>query len=289
MKRLIVTGDDFGASTLVNEAIEQAHRGGMLTTTCLMVAGPAAEDAVRRTKRMPSLHVGLHVVLVDGTPCLDPAKISALVDRDGTFSRRLVAAGFNFFFNPAARAQLEAEIRAQFEAFAATGLTLDHVNAHNHMHLHPTVLDAIIRVGRDFGMRAMRVPYEPLGPSWRAAHTDLAGRFGNAVLLAPMLGYMRARLRAAGIVFNDRVFGLGDTGRMTRERVAALVGQLPGGVTEMYFHPATRRWPGMPAWALGEDELAALLDPTIADALRDAGVQMTTFSDLAQAALSGCS
>jgi hopanoid biosynthesis associated protein HpnK len=280
VKRLIITGDDFGASTLVNEAIEQAHRAGLLNTTCLMVAGAAAEDAIRRARRMPALHVGLHIVLVDGEPSLDSATIPALVDRDGRFSRGLVSAGFNFFFNPAARAQLEAEIRSQFERFAATGLALDHVNAHNHMHLHPTVLDAIIRVGSGFGMRAMRLPYEPLGPSWRAAHTDLGGRFGNAVLLAPMLARMRSRMRAARITFNDYVFGLSDTGRMTRGRVAALVGQLPDGVTEMYFHPATLRWPGMPAWALGEEELAALLDPNVASLVRDAGIELTTFGRL---------
>jgi hopanoid biosynthesis associated protein HpnK len=281
VKRLIVTGDDFGASTLVNEAVELAHRGGILNTTCLMVAGPATDDAVRRAKRMPSLRVGLHVVVVDGRPMLDPREIPALVGANGTFSRGLVFAGFNFFFNPVARRQLEAEIRAQFEAYRSTGLTLDHVNGHNHMHLHPTILRTIIAIGRDYGLRAVRVPYEPLGPSWRAMRTDFRERFGNGVLLAPMLSLMRSRLRTAGIVYNDFIFGLGDTGHMTRERVAALLRQLPEGVTEMHFHPATRRWPGMPAWAQCEEELAALLDPDIANYVRDSGVAMTTFSQLA--------
>jgi len=284
VKRLIVTGDDFGASTLVNEAIEQAHRGGILNTTSLMVAGTAADDAVHRARRLPSLRVGLHVVIVDGKPLLDPNLIPALVDRSGEFSKQLVRAGFNFFFNAAARRQLEAEIRAQFDAYRATGLQLDHVNAHNHMHLHPTVLDTIIEIGREYGMKAVRVPKEPLGPSWRAAHSHLGVRFGNAVLLAPMLARMRSRLQAAGIAANDFVFGLSDTGHMTRERVAALVHELPEGVTEMYFHPATRRWPGMPAWAQSEEELAALMDVDIARYLRDAGIMMTTFTELAGAA-----
>lgn len=284
MKRLIVTGDDFGASTLVNEAIEQAYRGGILNTTSLMVAGIASDDAVRRARRLPSLRVGLHVVVVDGKPLLDPASIPALVDRNGQFSTQLVRAGFNFFFNAAARRQLEAEIRAQFDAYRATGLQLDHVNAHNHMHLHPTVLDAIIAIGREYGMKAVRIPKEPLGPSWRAAHTNFGGRFGNAVLLAPMLARMRSHLRAAGIAANDFVFGLSDTGHMTRERVASLVRELPEGVTEMYFHPATRRWPGMPPWAQSEEELAALMDADIASYLRDAGIAMTTFTELARAA-----
>jgi predicted glycoside hydrolase/deacetylase ChbG (UPF0249 family) len=42
MKKLIITGDDFGFSLAVNEAIEEAHRCGVLSTASLMVgqAGP---------------------------------------------------------------------------------------------------------------------------------------------------------------------------------------------------------------------------------------------------------
>ena len=281
LKRLIVTADDFGASTLVNEAVEQAHRAGILTTTCLMVAGAAAEDAVWRAKRLPKLRVGLHVVVVDGPPTLAPDVIPSLVGRDGQLPKRLVSSGFRFFFSPAARRQLEAEIRAQFEAFAKTGLTLDHVNGHNHMHLHPTVLAIMMRVGRDYGMRAMRLPFEPFGPSWRAVHRDVGLRFANSVLLAPVLGAMRARLRRGGVVTNDFVFGLSDTGHMTPERVLALVRELPDGVTEMYSHPATRPWPGMPAGSQCQEELAALMDPAISACLRESGVALTTFGALA--------
>ncbi len=280
VKRLIVTADDFGASTLVNEAIEQAHRGGILSTASLMVAGVAADDAVRRAKRLPNLRIGLHLVVVDGKPLLEPSRIPALVDSNGEFSKQLVLAGFNFFFNQAARRALEAEIRAQFAGFAATGLHLDHVNGHNHMHLHPTVLETIISVGRDYHLSAVRVPYEPLGPSWRAAHTDPVGRFGNSVALMPILARMRSRLRRAGIAHNDFVFGLSDTGRMNKERVSALLGELPEGVTEMYFHPATRPWPGMPVWAQGPEELAALVDTSVASRIREAGIVLSTFDDV---------
>ena len=70
MKRLIVTADDFGAAREVNEAVESAHRGGVLTAASMMVAAPAAADAVARARRMPALRVGLHVVLVEGRPVL---------------------------------------------------------------------------------------------------------------------------------------------------------------------------------------------------------------------------
>src|SRR5512135_1528260 len=64
MRRLIVTGDDFGVAIPVNEAIELAHRDGILSTVSLMVGADAAADAIARAKRLPQLRVGLHLVLV---------------------------------------------------------------------------------------------------------------------------------------------------------------------------------------------------------------------------------
>src|SRR5262249_22324014 len=125
-------------------------------------------DAVSRARRLPGLRVGLHLVLVDGSPALPREEISGLLRGNGGFDRNMVRAGFRFFFLPAIRSQLGREIRAQFEAFRATGLPLDHVNAHKHMHLHPTIADLIIEIGRDFGMKAVRVPSEPVAVLRRA-------------------------------------------------------------------------------------------------------------------------
>jgi hopanoid biosynthesis associated protein HpnK len=266
---LIVTADDFGLSTTVNAAVERAHREGILTAASLMVAGPAAEDAVERARRMPSLAVGLHVVVVNGRPILPPERVPGLVGPDGVFLGDLARAGVRFFFRPDARRQLAAEIRAQFEAFAKTGLRLDHVNAQNHMHVHPTVLSTILRVGKDYGLRAVRIPHEPFLPSWRSARRDLGLRLGNAFLLAPWLRLMRLRIERAGLAHNEFVFGLSDTGRMSPERVRRLLRHLPRGVSEMYFHPE-----------LESEELAALCDPEVAAAAASEGILRTSFSDL---------
>jgi len=126
-----------------------------------MVAGAAAEDAVRRAHAMPSLRVGLHLVVVDGPSVSPPAEIPDLVDGDGRFPPDQVRLGFRYFFRAPVRRQLAHEIRAQFAAFAATGLKLDHANAHKHMHLHPTVGRMMIDTGREFGLRAVRIPAEP--------------------------------------------------------------------------------------------------------------------------------
>ncbi|HEU5407481.1 MAG TPA: hopanoid biosynthesis-associated protein HpnK [Nitrospira sp.] len=283
MRRLIVTGDDFGLAIPVNEAIEEAHRNGILTTASLMVGATYAADAIERAKRLPTLKVGLHLVLVEGRPVLSPVVIPDLVDQRGLFSTRLLKAGLQFFFRSSIPRQLEVETRAQFESFKRTGLVLDHVNAHNHMHLHPTVLGIILKVGQDFGLRSVRLPYEPLIPSLRACRDRRAGRFLSWALLWPWMQLLKSRLKLAGMECNDFVFGFHDSGHLTSDLLERFIQYIPAGVTEIYCHPATRRCPEIDETMADyehEEELKALIDPDIRAALMQQSVQRLTFSQL---------
>ena len=264
---LIVTADDFGLHAAVNEAVERAHREGVLTAASLMVGAPAVADAVARARRLPGLRVGLHLVLADGTPVLPCAQIPALVDAAGRFGDNMALDGVRFFFLPAVRRQLEAEIRAQFEAYAATGLALDHVNAHKHFHLHPTVLSLILRIGREYGLRAVRLPAEAGAPA----------------LLRPWLRLLALRLDRAGIAHNDQVVGIARSGRMDENALLEALQHLPMGITEIYLHPATLSGSGiaasMPDYRHA-DELAALLSPRVRAAVEGLGVPRGGFADL---------
>lgn len=70
MRLLIVNGDDFGMARGVNEGIIEAHTGGILTSTSLMVLAPAATEAAALGRAHPALSVGLHFV-EDGSFDLD--------------------------------------------------------------------------------------------------------------------------------------------------------------------------------------------------------------------------
>src|ERR1700675_1459661 len=105
MKRVIFSADDFGLTVAVNEAVERAHRDGILDQASLMVAGGAADDAVRRAKAMPSLRVGLHLVVIEGPAVSPPSEIPALVDTSGQFPPDQARLGFRYFFRPAVRRQ----------------------------------------------------------------------------------------------------------------------------------------------------------------------------------------
>ena len=274
-RRVILSADDFGLSLGVNEAVERAHRAGLLSTASLMVAGPAAPDAVRRARAMPDLRVGLHLVVIEG-PAADPASGPDLVDAAGQFPSDQFRLGVNYFARPAIRRQLRREIQAQYRAFAATGLRLDHANAHKHMHLHPTVGRLMIEAGRDHGLPAIRIPAEP--PAVMAALCVPQGPGARALHAWTML--LRAQARRAGLRTNDHAFGVAWSGHMTTERLLALVSRLPPGLSEIYFHPATCRdallTRLMPTYEHAA-ELDALCDPALQGALADAGVALTDY------------
>ncbi|BAU92354.1 hopanoid biosynthesis associated protein HpnK [Methylorubrum populi] len=277
MKRLVVTADDFGLSREVNEAVEQTHRDGILTAASLMVSAPGADDAVARARRMSSLRVGLHLVLVEAWPTLPAADLPDLTDAQGLMRRDMERLGLDLALKAGTRRQLAAEIRAQFEAYRATGLPLDHVNAHKHFHIHPLIAGLVLRIGRDYGMRALRVPREPRDLLRRA---EPGFQPKPALDTAPWAALLAVRARQAGLLIPTRTLGLAWSGAMTPERVTALLRHLPDGLTELYTHPATAGgFPGEAPGYLYAAERDALIAPQARQAADHSGAARGGFSD----------
>ena len=243
-----------------------------------MVSGDACDDAIARAHRLPSLKVGLHIVLVDGRPLLPPSRVPDLVDAHGNLRSDMFSFSRDIFLRREIRRQLAAEIEAQFAAFKATGLPLDHVNAHHHFHLHPTVAGQILAIGARYGMRALRVPREPARLLNRI---ERSGRARRDWLIAPWIAHLRMRVRRRRLRAADQVVGVAWSGAMVQSRLEGILKNLPTGVTEVYSHPATSSdFPGSaPASRYGE-ELAALTSREVVALARDSGARLCSFSDL---------
>jgi hopanoid biosynthesis associated protein HpnK len=282
---LIVTADDFGLAPEVNEAVEIAHRSGILTAASLMVGAPAAAGAVKRALRLPSLRVGLHLVLVDGRPVSSPTRVPDLVDRAGNFHNGMFAASVRIFLDPRVRRQVAAEIAAQFDAFAATGLRLDHVDCHRHWHLHPTVAGLVLEAGRRYGVTAVRIPNEPANVLKYAEQHSISSR---SVVIAMAAAQLRMRVRRGNLQAADRVFGLAWSGAMTERRMATLLAHLPDGLTEIYTHPATSdAFVGAAPGYRYADELSALVSPHIKSAIANNGIRLTAYSEFVAGGAAG--
>ena len=281
-RRLIVTADDFGMSLEVNEAVEQAHRDGVLTCASLVVAGDAAEDAVRRAKRLPGLGVGLHLAMF-GAPAA--AKLPSRIAPDGeSLGQSPVSTGIAALLYPATRAAARREFAAQFEAYRKTGLPLGHLDGHWHCHQHPAVLAMALELGKPMGLKAIRIPYEPFGFSRNAGLGKKTGeRLLHAVSHWPLAAAMRWQARRAGVAVNDQFFGKTDNGAVDEALLLSFVAALPPGVTELGLHPSTVNWHGRHAppahWQVAQ-ELAALTSPALRAAIERRGIQLCRWSDI---------
>ncbi|MFL6214144.1 MAG: hopanoid biosynthesis-associated protein HpnK [Blastocatellia bacterium] len=282
VRRLIVNADDFGMSEAVNEAIIRAHREGVLTSTSLMVTGEAAAQAVRLAKANPGLAVGLHLVAVMGRSVLPKSEIPTLVDEAQQFSNNPTAAGLKYFFSPQARREIRREIAAQFARFAETGLRLSHVDGHLHLHVHPVIFNEALRQAIKYGARRMRVPEEErslaLGfdPTHRAQKTFFTIQFGG------LARYMKRKLRAAGFVVPERVYGNLQSGRMSESYFLYTLDHLRAAASEIYFHPAVyppdRRLDAHEQQC--QVEFETLISRRVRERLAQSNVRLTTYFEM---------
>ncbi len=271
VRRLIVNADDFGASASINEAVIRAHCDGILTTASLMVNEAGCNEAVQLAKANPRLGVGLHLTLLMGHAALPPAQIPGLVNDQGEFSNNPVGVGFRYFFQPQLRAQLRAEIHAQFERFHATGLPLDHVNGHLHLHLHPVVFAILMEDAAALGIRHLRLTRDCFARSRRMARGRWFYRTSHALIYELLSGRARQPLQARGIRHAQITFGLLQNAEVDEGYVLKLLPELPPGDSELYAHPSLGAF---------KHEYEALVSLRVKDRVRDLGLQLIRYQDL---------
>lgn len=157
----IFNADDFGISKGVNAAIVKAHREGILNSASLMINQKYAAEAVKSAKEMPDLEIGLHVNLTNEYPAAPVQQIPLLVDGQGKLKNGFVNLLLLSFLKPRQlRQQAEIEMRAQIVKYLATGLSLQHIDSHRHVHLIPQIFKAMRELQKEFAVPRIRVMNE---------------------------------------------------------------------------------------------------------------------------------
>jgi hopanoid biosynthesis associated protein HpnK len=270
-RRLIVNADDFGRSPSINQAVIRAHREGILTTASLMVNEPFANEAVALARENPRLGIGLHLALVCGISALPAAKIPQLVNARQQFTDNPVLAGWRYFASGKCRAQLRAEIAAQFEKFQNTGLPLDHVNGHLHLHLHPAVFSILMDNAAGWRINTMRLTDDWFRFNARLASGHWLYRLAHAAIYRILSARARPVLAQKSIRHTRAVFGLLQNARVDSDYVAKLLPRLPPGDYELYSHPSLDQF---------RNEFEALINPTIKLLPAQLGIQLIRYQDL---------
>lgn len=248
-RRLVVNADDFGRSASINQAVVRAHREGILTTASLMVDEPGFEEAVALARENPRLGVGLHLALASCP----------------------ITAGFRFYFKRSLRPQLESEIRVQLQKFMSSGLALDHVNSHHHLHMHPTVIEILLKCLREMKITRVRLTWEPF---WINVRNVGGRRFRN---LSHALIYSVLARRARAAFKRDRIrhprflFGLMQNHAVDEAYLNRLLPALPEGDSELYSHPSMDEF---------RHEFEALVSPRVRALVERLGIGLIRYQDL---------
>lgn len=260
MRQLVINADDFGFTRDVNAGIVQAHREGVLTSTTLMANGDAFEDAVRLARETPTLDIGCHLVLVQGT--------SLLTGRPLPETPRGVIAAL-------VRRHLDvyAELRAQIERILSAGISPTHLDSHKHTHIVPTVFQAVIRLAQEFQIPFVRLPLDRTAP------------FANLPCGVADPLYRRMGERR-GVRMTDHFLGFRLTGSLNEQSFASALRTIKEGSTEFMCHPGHLETElRNAATRLKESrvrELEALTSPRIRRTMIEAGIRLITYRALAE-------
>jgi len=236
--RLILNADDFGLTRGINRAISELHAAGALTSATLMASGPAFDDAISAVRSHPTLGVGCHVVLTDGTPISPPQTIPTLLGPDGkNFRPRLSHFTRDLLLGRIDEADIAREAAAQIQKLQHHGITVTHLDTHKHTHIFPQVARPLLIVAEHMGIPAIRNPFEQpwslaLGcsPVLRRIQLRVIHHLRPRFLALP-------QIQSGRILTTNGTLGISATGDLNTTTLAAILKAMPDGLWELVCHP----------------------------------------------------
>ena len=289
MRRLIFNADDFGLTRGVNRAIVECHQQGALTSATLMANSAAWAEAMQLAEENPNLGVGCHVVLVDGAPVSDPARLLTLApDGSARFATSIGTLARRALFGRINPDEVEFEARAQFHKLQKAGLRLTHFDSHKHAHLFPALLEPLLRAARACGIRAVRNPFEPpqlLPAGSLRRHASLWKRSAQARVLRELQPTFRRLVARAGLRTTSGTLGIVATGALDQPMMEQLIANMPEGTWELVCHPgyADEDLQAIPTRLRSsrEVERRVLLSPETRKILESRDVELISYRELA--------
>lgn len=279
MRYIIINADDFGRHAAINRAVEQGLVHGCLRSATVMPGGAAFAGAIDIARRHEALGLGVHFTLVDGNPILPPSEIPSLVAEDGHFLpdhtvllKRYLKGGVNL-------EEVRRELAAQLRKVEATGVPISHVDSHQHMHTLPGIIDIVLDLAAQAGIRAVRAPRTPLFAGAFGGLGQLVGRLG----LSTLAQFAAIKAHRRGLAVTEHFAGIVAGEAVSEAELLKLIAHLPQGTTEVMMHPGTCNevLQEDSGWQHDfEEELRAITSPRVMAALREEEIEPVNFRHL---------
>lgn len=271
---LIVNADDYGLTTGVSRAILRGHRDGIVTSTSVLAVAPAFESTAGWLRDTEGIGAGAHLAAVgEDPPLLSAREVPTLVDRQGRFPiswRQFLARMALGRIDPE---DLRREFRAQLDRLTAAGLSLIHVDTHQHLHLWPGVATVVLDLAAQSGIGAMRLT--------RSAARSPVGRY-----VRRLSQRLERTARRRDMQFTAAATGLDEAGTLDAPRMVAAIDGLAASAApsaELGTHPGEADDPELERYRWGyvwPQELVALLAAETRAAVERGGFVLGSYADL---------
>ncbi len=273
-KYLIVNADDFGTDRERSKGILQAGQSGIVTTTSIMANLIGDPESLHPVQETFGNRIGVHLNLTFGAPLTK--NVRTLTREDGLFFSKPVA------WRKALGRQLDLtevkkELSSQVQQLLTCGISPDHLDGNNHIHVFPGINAVVAGIAEEFGIRRIRVPFESFR-HW----ADLFRPHGLKKLLMGCLCQLtRPVFRQHGIVFTDHFAGIQFPVVASVHSLQTFLEKLPSGTTELMCHPGYANLQANPFSNVErEQELFSLTHPVIRETLQRYRIILTSYSEL---------
>lgn len=280
-KRIIINADDFGLCDGVNEAVVQAHTQGVLTSATIMAYMPAADEAVKIARQLPTLGVGVHLNLFEGSPVSKDASIDCLLNDDGQFTYSPLKLSVLSIAGHKIRNAIAAELAAQIQWVIDNGLSPTHLDSHKHIHSFPAIFPIVCRLAREFEIAAIRFALEPKALSAMPWPLSSPGDKKRAKKIRTMA--MINRIQNPDFLKTDALLGVAHTGRIDVNFFRAVALYNTAATVEVMTHPGLLDGLDRSKTRLLHQrkvELEALCSEKTKQYLEDAGIKLVHYGQL---------
>ncbi len=242
-KYLIINADDFGLAPGINQAVIDLHQAGVVTSTSLMVNMPGFNDAAKQVRHAPTLGVGLHFNLSEGSPIAPANWIPSLVDPKGEFSNNL----------DWDESDVMTELKAQMHRLQSAGINPTHIDSHGYIQKRMAVCRPMLLLARTMNLPMRRTGWEP-----------------------------DARINSLpGVVdkFYSNVYFEGNGKSLLLDNLYSV----PDGISELICHPGyvDEHLPKVSTWIEAREiEGRVLADPDVLQTIRELKIRLINYSQV---------
>lgn len=223
-KRLIVNADDLGRTVKINQGIQKAFLNGIVSSTSIVANSPAFSDAVNMVKSEPLIGVGIHLALHEYPPLTNSKLLQDLAAKNMTGAFTAIA-----FMSSKQIKLIEEEFRKQIEKVIESGIKPTHLDGHNHVHVHPRLINILVRLTKEYSIKYIRLPKE----SW-VHYTGFKRYIEKAVLNCACC--FDTLIVKDKLYVVDEFYGFSEGGNLTKERIEDILKKIRPGVSELMCH-----------------------------------------------------